>query len=49
MRLGEQTQTTLLLTNTTLLEASWMLEERFDHQQDPKDTQVEWNIITTHL
>ncbi|XP_047468119.1 deleted in lung and esophageal cancer protein 1 isoform X2 [Mugil cephalus] len=40
MRLGEQTQTTLLLTNTTQLEASWMLEERFNNQQDPKDTQI---------
>ncbi|XP_051267160.1 deleted in lung and esophageal cancer protein 1 [Dicentrarchus labrax] len=32
MKLGEQTQTTLLLTNITQLEASWMLKERPDHQ-----------------
>ncbi|XP_070709445.1 deleted in lung and esophageal cancer protein 1 [Pempheris klunzingeri] len=32
MMLGEQTQTTLLLTNITQLEASWMLRERQNHQ-----------------
>lgn len=35
MKLEEQTQTTLLLTNITQLEASWMLKERQDHQ-DPQ-------------
>ncbi|KAF7669259.1 hypothetical protein LDENG_00203330 [Lucifuga dentata] len=34
MRLGEQTKTSLLLTNTTHLQASWMLEERLNNQQD---------------
>ncbi|GAA6215002.1 deleted in lung and esophageal cancer protein 1 [Lates japonicus] len=37
MRLGEQTQTTLLLTNTTQLEASWTIE---DNQQDHQDAQI---------
>ncbi|XP_040922334.1 deleted in lung and esophageal cancer protein 1 isoform X2 [Toxotes jaculatrix] len=37
MRLGEQTQTTLLLTNTTQLEASWTIE---DSKQDHQDTQI---------
>ncbi|XP_038584685.1 deleted in lung and esophageal cancer protein 1 [Micropterus salmoides] len=32
IKLGEQTQTTLLLTNVTQLEASWVLKERQDHQ-----------------
>ncbi|XP_044032520.1 deleted in lung and esophageal cancer protein 1 isoform X2 [Siniperca chuatsi] len=36
MKLGEQTQTTLLLTNITQLEASWTLKETQDHQ----DTQI---------
>lgn len=36
LKLGEQTQTTLLLTNISPLEASWMLTERPDHQ----DTQI---------
>ncbi|KAF0028061.1 hypothetical protein F2P81_019148 [Scophthalmus maximus] len=37
MRLGEQTQTTLLLTNTTRLEASWTIE---DSQRQRQDTQI---------
>ncbi|XP_053198841.1 deleted in lung and esophageal cancer protein 1 [Scomber japonicus] len=40
MRLGEQTQTTLLLTNITQLESSWTLEERHNSQQDHQDTQI---------
>ncbi|XP_044196282.1 deleted in lung and esophageal cancer protein 1 [Thunnus albacares] len=40
MRLGEQTQTSLLLTNITQLEASWTLEERHNSQQDHQDTQI---------
>ncbi|KAM9337193.1 deleted in lung and esophageal cancer protein 1 [Symphorus nematophorus] len=36
MKPGQQTQTTLLLTNITQLEASWTLRERQDHQ----DTQI---------
>ncbi|KAM7369872.1 hypothetical protein PAMP_011162 [Pampus punctatissimus] len=40
MRLGEQTQTTLLLTNITQLEASWTLEERLNRQKDHQDTQI---------
>ncbi|KAF7213824.1 deleted in lung and esophageal cancer protein 1 isoform X2 [Nothobranchius furzeri] len=41
VRLGEQTQTTVILTNTTQLEASWMLEEKLhqDHQDHP-DPQI---------
>ncbi|XP_039983101.1 deleted in lung and esophageal cancer protein 1 [Xiphias gladius] len=37
MRLGDQTQTTLLLTNITHLEASWTIE---DSQQDHQDTEI---------
>lgn len=40
VRLGEQTQTTVLLTNTTNLESSWLLEEKLHEQQDQQDTQV---------
>ncbi|XP_054479162.1 deleted in lung and esophageal cancer protein 1 [Anoplopoma fimbria] len=40
MKLGEQTQTTLLLTNTTQLEASWTLKERRNNQQDHQDKQL---------
>ncbi|XP_008295951.1 deleted in lung and esophageal cancer protein 1 [Stegastes partitus] len=40
LRLGEQTQTTLILTNTTLLEAPWMLEESLSSQKDCQDTQI---------
>ncbi|XP_062415040.1 deleted in lung and esophageal cancer protein 1 [Pungitius pungitius] len=40
MRLGEETHTTLLLTNVTHLEASWTLKERCDSQQDHQDTQL---------
>ncbi|XP_075308844.1 deleted in lung and esophageal cancer protein 1 [Odontesthes bonariensis] len=40
VRLGEQTQTSLLLTNTTHLEAFWMLEERSAHPQEHQDTQI---------
>ncbi|XP_070842315.1 deleted in lung and esophageal cancer protein 1 [Chaetodon trifascialis] len=36
LKLGEQTQITLLLTNITQLEACWMLKERQEHQ----DTQI---------
>ncbi|XP_059183037.1 deleted in lung and esophageal cancer protein 1 [Centropristis striata] len=39
-KLGEQTQTTLLLTNITQLEASWALKERHNNQQDHQDTQI---------
>uniref|UniRef100_A0A4W6DBE1 DLEC1 cilia and flagella associated protein n=1 Tax=Lates calcarifer TaxID=8187 RepID=A0A4W6DBE1_LATCA len=46
MRLGEQTQTTLLLTNTTQLEASWTIE---DNQQDHQDAQVQWTNMTTYI
>lgn len=38
MRLGEQSQKPLLLTNITHLEASWTLEEVHNSQQD---TQVQ--------
>lgn len=39
-KVGEQAQTSLLLTNITQLEASWTLKER----QEDKETQVpfEW-------
>ncbi|XP_037612878.1 deleted in lung and esophageal cancer protein 1 [Sebastes umbrosus] len=40
VRLGEQTQTTLLLTNINQLEAPWMLMERRNTQQDHQDTQI---------
>ncbi|XP_068588398.1 deleted in lung and esophageal cancer protein 1 [Cebidichthys violaceus] len=40
MKLGEQAQTTLLLTNITHLEASWTLKERPNNQQDHQDTQI---------
>ncbi|XP_029313116.1 LOW QUALITY PROTEIN: deleted in lung and esophageal cancer protein 1 [Cottoperca gobio] len=40
MKLGERTQNTLLLTNITPLEASWMLKERNNSQQDNQDTQI---------
>ncbi|KAK2886526.1 deleted in lung and esophageal cancer protein 1 [Channa argus] len=40
MRLGEQSQTTLLLNNCTQLEASWTLEEKVKGQQDNEDTQI---------
>ncbi|XP_041824653.1 deleted in lung and esophageal cancer protein 1 [Melanotaenia boesemani] len=38
--LGEQTQTTLLLTNTTQLEASWTLGEGLNDPQYHKKTQI---------
>ncbi|XP_023122061.2 deleted in lung and esophageal cancer protein 1 [Amphiprion ocellaris] len=40
IRFGEQTQSTLILTNTTLLEASWTLDERLNNQQEHQDTQI---------
>ncbi|XP_056155265.1 deleted in lung and esophageal cancer protein 1 [Lampris incognitus] len=40
VRLGDQTLTTVLLSNTTQLEASWSLEERNDNQQDIHHPQV---------
>ncbi|XP_026216993.1 deleted in lung and esophageal cancer protein 1 [Anabas testudineus] len=40
VRLGEQTQTKLLLTNTTQLEASWTMEEKRNSQQDHEATQI---------
>ncbi|XP_026147588.1 deleted in lung and esophageal cancer protein 1 [Mastacembelus armatus] len=40
MRHGEQTQTTLLLTNTCHLEASWTIEEKFNSEQGHEDTQI---------
>nr|XP_020458002.1 deleted in lung and esophageal cancer protein 1 isoform X2 [Monopterus albus] len=40
MRLGEQSQTTLLLTNSTQLEASWTMEEKLNSQQNHEDTQI---------
>ncbi|XP_068438348.1 deleted in lung and esophageal cancer protein 1 [Clinocottus analis] len=40
MKLGERTQTTLLLTNITQLEASWTLKERHNRQQDHQNTQI---------
>ncbi|XP_039645855.1 deleted in lung and esophageal cancer protein 1 isoform X1 [Perca fluviatilis] len=40
LKLGEQTQTALLLTNITQLEASWTLMERHNSQQDHEDTQI---------
>uniref|UniRef100_A0A8C9YRN9 DLEC1 cilia and flagella associated protein n=1 Tax=Sander lucioperca TaxID=283035 RepID=A0A8C9YRN9_SANLU len=44
LKLGEQTQATLLLTNITQLEASWTLMERHNSQQDHEDTQV-WTFF----
>lgn len=41
VKLGEQIQTKLLLTNTTQLEASWTMKEKPHCQQDRKDTQVQ--------
>ncbi|KAA8580728.1 hypothetical protein FQN60_013686, partial [Etheostoma spectabile] len=40
LKLGEQTQTVLFLTNITQLEASWTLMERHNSQQDHEDTQI---------
>ncbi|XP_078137059.1 deleted in lung and esophageal cancer protein 1 isoform X3 [Sander vitreus] len=40
LKLGEQTQTTLLLTNITQLESSWTLMERHNSQQDREGTQI---------
>ncbi|KAK2859516.1 hypothetical protein Q5P01_004136 [Channa striata] len=40
MRLGDQSQTTLVLTNPTHLEASWTLQEKVKGQQDNRDTQI---------
>ncbi|XP_051796597.1 deleted in lung and esophageal cancer protein 1 isoform X2 [Acanthochromis polyacanthus] len=40
IRFGEQTQTSLVLTNTTPLEASWTLDERLHNQQEHQDTQI---------
>lgn len=40
VRLGEQPQTTLILTNSTPLEGSWTLKEKNDHKQDYRSTQV---------
>ncbi|XP_029935813.1 deleted in lung and esophageal cancer protein 1 [Myripristis murdjan] len=40
LSLGEQTQTTVLLTNTSQLEACWMLEERSNSQQDQHLPQI---------
>uniref|UniRef100_A0A8C3G8Z5 DLEC1 cilia and flagella associated protein n=2 Tax=Cyclopterus lumpus TaxID=8103 RepID=A0A8C3G8Z5_CYCLU len=40
MKLGEQTQTTLLLTNITQQEANWTLKERCDRQQDHQEIQI---------
>uniref|UniRef100_A0A3B3UR75 DLEC1 cilia and flagella associated protein n=1 Tax=Poecilia latipinna TaxID=48699 RepID=A0A3B3UR75_9TELE len=40
VRLGDEAQTTLSLTNTTPLEASWMFKEKINNKQDHKDTQV---------
>ncbi|XP_071341210.1 deleted in lung and esophageal cancer protein 1 [Trachinotus anak] len=36
MRLGEQVQTTLLLTNSTQLDASWSIEDSQQEHQDPQ-------------
>lgn len=41
VRIGEQIQTKLLLTNTTQLEASWTMKEKLNSQQDQEDTQVQ--------
>ncbi|XP_055364189.1 deleted in lung and esophageal cancer protein 1 isoform X2 [Betta splendens] len=40
MRLGEQTQTKLLLTNTTQLKASWTMEEKLAFQHDHEVTHI---------
>lgn len=40
VRLGEQTRTTFLLTNTSNLKASWRLEEKLHPPQDHGDSQV---------
>ncbi|XP_007555739.1 deleted in lung and esophageal cancer protein 1 [Poecilia formosa] len=40
VRLGDEAQTTLSLTNTTPLEASWMFKEKINNKQDHKDTQA---------
>ncbi|KAM3860691.1 deleted in lung and esophageal cancer protein 1 [Diretmus argenteus] len=40
VRLGEQAQTSVLLTNTTQLEASWTLEERNTSQRDHHPPQI---------
>ncbi|KAM8823094.1 deleted in lung and esophageal cancer protein 1 isoform 2-T2 [Spinachia spinachia] len=40
MTLGEQTHTTLLLTNVTQLEASWTLKERCDRRRGHQDSQI---------
>ncbi|KAJ0059524.1 hypothetical protein NL108_001875, partial [Boleophthalmus pectinirostris] len=40
VRLGEQSQTSLLLLNTSQLEASWALGETPLHQKEPRETQI---------
>ncbi|KAJ0022899.1 hypothetical protein NQD34_015033 [Periophthalmus magnuspinnatus] len=40
VRLGEQSQTSLLLVNTTQLEASWALGEMPLHQEEPCESQI---------
>ncbi|KAM3863421.1 deleted in lung and esophageal cancer protein 1-like [Diretmus argenteus] len=40
VRVGEQTQTSVLLTNTTQLEASWTLEEKNTSQRDHHPPQI---------
>lgn len=38
VRLGDEVQTTLSLTNTTPLEACWMFKEKINNKQDHQDT-----------
>ncbi|KAM4719080.1 deleted in lung and esophageal cancer protein 1 [Anableps anableps] len=40
LRLGEQAQTTLILKNTTPVEASWMFKEKVNNKQHHRGTQV---------
>lgn len=37
VRLGDEVQTTLSLTNITPLEANWMFKEKIDNKQDHED------------
>ncbi|XP_014331725.1 deleted in lung and esophageal cancer protein 1 isoform X2 [Xiphophorus maculatus] len=46
VRLGDEVQTTLSLTNTTPLEACWMFKEKINNKQDHQDTNaVEQEVV----
>ncbi|XP_043961337.1 deleted in lung and esophageal cancer protein 1 isoform X2 [Gambusia affinis] len=46
VRLGDEVQTTLSLTNITPLEANWMFKEKIDNKQDHEDPKaVKQNVV----